>query len=149
MPGPIPDREANLARPRARKGAEQSGLPLTKGVAFPTEVPEPDENWHKIARLIWDGAVSSGQSLYYQNSDWAMLYSICDDITYVKNQGNKRSAQMLATVYAAMTTLLITEGDRRRLRVELEAPEAPVTTEGEQAVEEYKNLLQFPQRAEA
>lgn len=146
MPGPIPERESNLARPRARKGAEQSGPPVTKGTALPTTIPDPDPEWHNIATMLWEGATTSGQSLYYQNSDWAMLYSICDDISYIKNQGGRRSAQMLATVYSAMTSLLLTEGDRRRLRVELEAPEAPVTTEGEAAVAEYQNLLQFPQR---
>lgn len=148
MPGPIPDRESNLARPRSRKGVEQSGPPVTKGVALETTIPEPDENWHPIARMLWDGAITSGQRSFYQNSDYAMLYSLCDDVSYVKNQGYKRSAQMLATIYGAMTTLLITEGDRRRLRVELEHPEPPETTEGQAAVEEYQNLLRLVPRTD-
>jgi hypothetical protein len=142
MPGPVPDREGNLARPRSRKGKEYA-TEVTRGVALPTEPPDPDPEWHPIALMLWEGALSSGQASFYQNSDYAMLYSLCDDISYIKKRG-QRSAQMLATVYSAMTSLLITEGDRRRVRVELDPPVAPIATEGEEALEEYRaQLLQL------
>jgi hypothetical protein len=54
-----------------------------------------------------------------------------------RNLENGRfSAQLFAAVMAASTTLLVTEGDRRRLRVELERASAAVDADEEAAVAE-------------
>lgn len=80
--------------------------------------------------MLWDSLLTSGQSDFYQDSDWAFAYSLCEDLTRYKEplldrDGNpyfKRSGQMLQTIYSAMERLLVTEGDRRRVRVELVPP---------------------------
>lgn len=115
----IPNRSEDLARPRERKGKHI--VPVTKGVARATEIPEMDEDWHDIAKMLWNGMVTSGQADFYQNSDWAYAYSLCDDLSYYKKSG-RRSSQMLAAINSAMGNLLITEGDRRRVRIELDPP---------------------------
>lgn len=115
--GPVPNRSDDLSRDRdARRGA---AAPVTKGQKRAATVPDADPNWHKIAKLIWDGAIESGQTDFYESSDYAMLYSICDDISHYKGM-SKRSGQMLASIMSAMTSLLLTEGDRRRVRLELQ-----------------------------
>lgn len=136
--GPIPNREDDLARPRSRKGSDQQ--PVTKGVARPASIPEADEEWHPIARLLWDSLLESGQQDYYQSSDWAIAYSLCEDLSRYKSS-NKRSGQMAQTIYSAMSDLLVTEGARRRVRIELEAPEPETKPASVVAIEGYKSQL--------
>lgn len=144
IPGPIGNRSDDLARPRERKGGDQ--IPVTKGEARPVTIPEPDENWHEIAKLLWESLKTSGQSDFYQNSDWALAYSICDDLSYYKKplfykdgtEYHKRSGQMLQTIYSAMERLLVSEGDRRRVRIELSAPQVDEDDVGEAAADELE-----------
>jgi hypothetical protein len=129
MPGPVPNRESDLARPRERKGKEQ--VAVTKGLSRPVRIPQADKDWHPIAKMLWDSLKKSGQSDFYEQSDWAFAYSLCEDLSlYKKPSVNrdgeeyfKRSGQMLQTIYSAMERLLVTEGDRRRVRIELHDPE--------------------------
>lgn len=138
MPGPVPNREEDLARPRERKGGDVQSV--THGVLRDVRIPHADKDWHPLAKRLWDGMKTSGQADFMQNSDWAFAYSLMDDLTYYKNSG-KRSSQMLQTIYAAMTSLMITEGDRRRVRLELQAP-ADETQDAELfAIEGYKDAL--------
>ncbi|WP_444875864.1 phage terminase small subunit [Streptomyces achromogenes] len=50
---------------------------------------------------------------------------MCEDLSYCKKSG-KRSGQMLQTIYSAFERLLVAEGDRRRVRIELHEPEPEV-----------------------
>lgn len=136
--GPIPNRSEDLARPRERKGGEQK--PVTNGVARPTKIPNKDQSWHPIARRLWDSVKESGQADFYQQSDWAVLYSLCDDLSHFKNSA-KRSSQMAQTIYAALGNLLVTEGDRRRARIELQQPEPEKTPAAVVAINGYKERL--------
>lgn len=133
--GPIPNREADLARPRERKGKDER--PVTKGELKPVRVPRADPEWHPIAKTLYDSLKKSGQSDFYQQSDWAFAYSLCDDLSYYKS-GYKRSGQMLQSIYSAMERLLVTEGDRRRVRIELHEPEKEQTSAAVLAIADYK-----------
>src|SRR3954451_3454665 len=101
--GPVPNRSDDLARPRERKGGDV--VPVTKGIARPTWIPDPDPAWHPIARQLWDALAVSGQADFYQQSDWALAFSLCDDLSHYKNS-SKRSGQMLQTIYSAMERLV-------------------------------------------
>jgi hypothetical protein len=144
MPGPIPNREADLARPRTRKGKDV--VPVTKGVARKVRIPRADPNWHPIAKMLYKSLKESGQSDWYQNSDWAFAYSLCEDLSEYKNPNvdrngvlyTKRSGQMLQTIYSAMERLLVAEGDRRRVRIELHEPEPEVESAAVLAIADYK-----------
>lgn len=94
---------------------------MTRGTARPAVIPDHDPNWHPIAIQLYIACQDSGQADFYQSSDWAMLWSLCEDLSLYKQSG-KRSAQMLQTIYSTMTSLLVTEGERRRVRIELDAP---------------------------
>jgi hypothetical protein len=52
---------------------------------------------------------------FYESTDWAFLFSICDDMSEYK-----RSAMMFAALDAAFEALLVTEGARRCARIELQ-----------------------------
>jgi hypothetical protein len=134
----IPRREADLARPRARKGKDQR--PVTKGVARPVRVPRADPAWHPIAKKLYDSLKTSGQADFYQNSDWAVAWSICEDLSFYKRM-ERRSGQMLQSIYGALSDLLVTEADRRRLRIELEAPKPEGPSASVTAINDYRKEL--------
>lgn len=138
MPGPVPDREENLARPRSRKGTDQ--MSVSKGTMRPVTVPQVDKDWHPIAKKLWEGLKKSGMADFYQNSDWAYAYSICDDLSDYK-KSSRRSAQMAQVIYSAMTNLGATEADRRRMRIELHEPESAETDAEIFAIAEYQAEL--------
>src|SRR5690349_4262889 len=138
MPGPVPNRSEDLARPRSRRGGDQKDV--TKGAARKVVVPHADPDWHPISRKLWEGLKSSGQADFYQNSDWAIAYSLMDDLSHYKKSG-KRSGQMLQVIMTSLERLLVTEADRRRARIELEAPEPETESVAKVAIEHYKGVL--------
>lgn len=138
MPGPVPNRESDLARPRERKGKDQ--VPVTKGQSRPTTIPRADPEWHPIARMLWDSLKRSGQSDFYEQSDWAVAYSLCEDLSLYKASG-RRSSQMAQVIYSTMSNLLVTEADRRRVRIELHEPEAEEDTASVTAITGAKAKL--------
>ncbi|WP_405799486.1 hypothetical protein [Streptomyces sp. NBC_01506] len=138
--GPIPNREEDLARPRSRKGTDEQDA--KKGLMRKVTVPRADPEWHPIAKQLYDSLKKSGQADFYQQSDWAYAYALCDDLSHYKKSG-KRSAQMAQTLYSALGNLLVTEGDRRRVRLELQEPEAEMTSASVLAIADYKRELGF------
>lgn len=144
--GPVPQREEALARPRSRQGGEQAAQPVTKGVARPTRIPRSDPDWHPIAKMLWKALRESGQTDFYQQSDWAFAYSLCDDLSHYKKpritsdgiEYHKRSPEMLKALLSGMSSLLVTEGDRRRVRVELENPPDDRPSAAVLAIADYK-----------
>ena len=114
--GPIPKRSDERHRRNASERDVVSS-PAAEGV----QAPAADGSWHPIAKRLWRAAKESGQSRFYEPSDWAVLYSLMDDLSYYKS-GSKRSGQMLQTIMSSLSSLLLTEGDRRRLQIELARP---------------------------
>lgn len=106
---------------------------MKRGELRPVNRPEPDPEWHDIAKMMYDSLLDSGQSDFFQSSDWAMAYHICEELSLYKQSGYwsdktgewvpKRNGQILAAINAAFTELLATEGARRRMRIELSEPE--------------------------
>ena len=127
--GPIPNSSRDLSRERDANRGDRG--PITVGTRRPVVIPEPDKDWHPIAIRLYEAARNSGQADFYQESDWAILWSLCEDLSMYKKplinrdgeEYYKRSGQMLQTIMSGLTTLLLTEGDRRRVRLELMEPE--------------------------
>ncbi len=138
MSGPVPQREDSLARPRSRKGKEIR--PVTRGVMYEVTVPEPDPDWHPISLMLWEGIKTSGQSCYMQNSDWAWAWCLCEEMDKYK-RSTKRSSMMAGILYSAMQGLLLTEGERRRVRIELHAPVEDSVPAAVLAIADYKREL--------
>ena len=145
MSGPVPNRSEDLARPRERKGKDI--VPVTKGELRKVRIPAADSKWHPIAKRLYNSLKVSGQADFYQQSDWALAWSICEDLSVYKQprydritgeEYYKRSGQMLQTIYTAMERLLVTEGDRRRVRIELSAPEPEAESAAVLAIADYR-----------
>lgn len=115
MPGPVPKRSD-----QRRRRNVSDGPTLTKGASGGAPaVPEADPEWHRIAADWFESLKDSGQSHYYEASDWATAVYVAEAMSRNLKSG-KFSAQLFQAVQSAMTELLTTEGARRRARVELE-----------------------------
>ena len=114
MPGPVPKRSD--VRRRVNKPEIEIA---TGGRGARVPVPAVDPEWHPIAARWFEALGESGQSEFYEPSDWAhafLLTSVMSRMLFAE----RLSAQLFASVDTASTRLMVTEGDRRRLRVELE-----------------------------
>lgn len=136
----MPKRSNELQRPRERKGVRD---PITYGQLRPVDHSHflPDEEWHPTARMLWDSAFTSGQSDYYQDSDLAVLFHICEELSEYKNS-TRRSAQLLGEISKLMGGLMFTEGDRRQVRLELQAPKDEEKGLEELAHDAYADFFQ-------
>lgn len=130
--GPVPKRSDQRHGHRAKADAE--GIDRAPGAEH-VGVPAADGAWHSIARLWYESLALSGQAFFYEPSDWATAFLIAESISRdLKPQfvGISEATgepiietipmrgASLAAYLKAMTALLVTEGDRRRARLELE-----------------------------
>jgi hypothetical protein len=105
------------------------------------DIPEPDGNWHPIAEQWYASLQTSGQRIFYENSDWAQAYYIADAMSR-SLFATRFSGNLFAAVITATHELLTTEGARRRLRIELERATADHETGIAVAMAEYRNAAQ-------
>lgn len=138
--GPVPNRSDDLARPRERKGSDVQ--PITKGVKRPATIPDADPDWHPIALMLWNSCIESGQADFYESSDYAVLYHVCEDLSRYK-RSDKRSSMMFAALNQALSGLLVTEGDRRRVRLELEGEDTSEDEATDAVMDEYDKGLRL------
>lgn len=116
--GPVPKRSDQVRRTN-NKGAETK-IPVEGTVT----VPEVDQSkWHPLVRELWASLPDSGQSRFYEPSDWAMAAILMEDLSHYM-RSRQRSGVKLSALMSAFTSLLITEGDRRRVRLEIERADA-------------------------
>lgn len=115
--GPVGKRSGQ--RHGHRTKAEQEAVtkvPIAEGALEPEE---PEESWHPIAQRWFRSLGQSGQRVFYEASDWATARYVAEAMSRNLEAG-RFSAQLFAAVMSGMSSLLTTEGDRRRVRVELE-----------------------------
>lgn len=169
--GPVPKRSED----RIRRN-KPDGLGVTKGTMRPVTIPRPDPKWHPIAKRLYKSMSTSGQADFMQNSDWALAYSLCDDLSRYKREEDSRaraqdladkwwsltreeridaglspdtaphvpkggSAMKLQSIYSALDRLMVTEADRRRLRIELQEPTDDVVPAEQAVMDEYRRAL--------
>lgn len=113
--GPVPKRSDQRLRTNDNKD-------IDKVQAFGV-VKKPDlglgDNVHPIIADFWESVGESAQSRYYEASDW-QYFRVCLHFLNQLLRSNKPSAQMLTVVNQMMTDLLVSEGSRRRVRMEIE-----------------------------
>jgi len=111
--GPVPKRSDQRRR---RNKVEIDHAPVT---VSPDEVRGPDcpEELTGLARRWYDSLRRSGQSVFYTDSDWTAAMVIAKAIQRFEE---RPTAHMLTAILSGFGSLAATEGDRRRLRIELE-----------------------------
>jgi hypothetical protein len=131
--GPVPKRSAE------RRRTNEPVIPILQAEgAANVVVPPADPSWHPVA-LAWYGALAgSGQSQLYQPSDWAtavlvaesMSRDLSPQVVGTTEKGDilrdtiPLKGASLSAYLRAFAVLMVTEGDRRRLQLELSRPQA-------------------------
>lgn len=97
-------------------------------------VPQPElvGEHSEVAVRFWAALGESGQGRFFEPSDWAAAELV---VLAIDAFVSRPSANMLASIQSLMTSLLVTEGDRRRARIELER--AGVSSEEPADVSEF------------
>lgn len=140
--GPIPKRSED----RRRRNKATGGVVTAKSGSDGFKPPEAGEHWHPIAVDLWNAALVSGQSVFYEPTDWVMLFSLCEDLSLYKFS-SRRSGQMLQSLMSGFSSLLLTEGDRRRLQIELSraAAESDEVSDGVAEVISWQRMFKQKQ----
>lgn len=140
MHGPLPKRSGT--RLGHVNTSEQNGDHITKAAAAEkVAVPHVNPEWDPMAKRWFKSLAKSGQSVFYEPSDWAYAYFLADQISEYQRNSRGRSSMMLSSILSGMTSLLTTEGDRRRARIELEKAKPPEKSASVVAIETYKSQL--------
>lgn len=133
--GPAPKRSEE----RIRRAEPETGAPTRIDATDLAEVQAPaaDPDWHPVATQLYESLSESAQSFYYEPSDWAYAYTVCEslsldlmpqfvgfeslgeDITRAKMVRIPLKGGSLTAYTKAMSLLGVTETDRRRMGVEI------------------------------
>jgi hypothetical protein len=137
--GPVPKPSDKRLGHRAK--AESDSI-STVPAAVDVEIPEAEELWHPIAQRWFKSLAKSGQHVFFEPSDWAEACFIAEVMSRALIS-DKLSGPVVAAIQAGTSRLLATEGDRRRLRIELERA-SPIDADEEAAVtalDQYRRRL--------
>ncbi|WP_456341341.1 phage terminase small subunit [Streptomyces tendae] len=118
--GPIGKRSEERMGHRSKEEKDS----ITKAPSGPPtdlpDLPDADPLWHPIAADWYLSLRDSGQAAFYQPSDWAVARYAADLMSKVLLSERGPNGQLVAALNSVMSSLLTTEGDRRRARMELE-----------------------------
>lgn len=117
--GPVPKRSDRRIRRNKENGTVEK-IP----VIGPVEVPDLGfDDPHPIVEDLYRSLTESAQSKYYEPSDWQyarLALHFADQLL----KSPKPNGQILSVVNQMFTSLLVSEGDRRRVQLEIERNEA-------------------------
>ncbi len=134
--GPVPKRSDQRRR---RNKPEVDTETVTASGAV--RRPAASKGWHPIARGWYEALGKSAQSRFYEPSDWHSA-RLCAEIMSKVAMGDDVSSAEIGAMSKLMSELLVTEGSRRRVRLEIErtaaAGKAPA---GVTAIDEYRRRL--------
>lgn len=126
MPGPVPKRDDQRIR-RNKPDLQTDTVTMIGPVVIP---PLGIEDPHPLTYDMYEAMKDSGQARYYEPSDWAyarFALHFADDLL----KSGKPSSMMLQQVNSMLSDLLLAEGQRRRVRMEVERG----NTEGAQVID--------------
>lgn len=132
-------------RTAAEKAAARDGVLTEEQVDFladPVVAPAGNPRWHPVALAWYESLKLSGQSTFYEPSDWAFALILGETLSrelrpQVIGMSHDREGDAeplmsevpirgasLTSIMRGMSLLLVSEGDRRRLKLEIERGEA-------------------------
>lgn len=134
--GPIPKRSEERRRRNARTEAGESVEVeelVIVGEAPYLSAPEANPDWDVLAIELYEAALDSAQAVYYEPSDIAALRLLCESISRdlgeqfvgATEEGGPiyeripMKGASLSAYLKAFGSLMLLEGDRRRLRLEI------------------------------
>lgn len=131
MPGPLPKRIEERRRRNAVPG--ETVVAMDGAVAIPKL---PERGIDPVARLWFESLKDSGQSLFFEPSDWALAVVATRVLT--KALRPESPASMMGQAWAMMDGLLTTERGRRKARLQVQRGIAEKPAEGPTAIDKYR-----------
>lgn len=133
MPGPPPKKAAERRR-RNKPEVETEIIDVEAYLSQEVVEPEPIEDWHPLAIDMYNSVRLSGQRLFMEPSDWALLRLTCESLSRdllpqvvgITEEGKVVHATIplkgtsLSAYMKVFTSLMVAEGDRRKVRLEFE-----------------------------
>lgn len=114
--GPVPKRSED------RQRTNEPEVPIEKVEAYgEVEIPDLDLpiDTHPMVLDFYQSLIKSAQSRYFEPSDWEYARITCFVLNNILNNPKRPNSELFKAVQSAMSNLLVTEGDRRRLRLEV------------------------------
>lgn len=152
--GPIPERTSDLV---GNHSAERANVTTARsGSDQPVSQPPPNPDWHPLAKSWYASFGASGQKVWYEPSDWMQLTlaaeqlsrELSEKVLSVTMHGEKVygtgpiTASTLSAVNSIAVRLLATEGDRRRMRIELTRGHEPKVADEVEARRKRREEMQ-------
>jgi hypothetical protein len=143
MSGPIPKRDDQ----RIRRNTPD--VPVDKVTAI-GRVPIPNldiAHAHQLVVDLYESLKNSAQNRFYESSDWAyarlVMYALNEELTATWKDGSPKpmSAVKLQVINQMMASLMMTEGERRRARLEIERDQTGASGEVVQISDLFKQRL--------
>lgn len=134
--GPVPKRSTER-----RRRNKESKVETAPAVVADVAIPKANTRWHPIARDWFTSLSESGQSQFYEPSDWQAARYVAEAMSRNLKQTTRFSAVMFAAVWSAMGDLLSTEAARRRVRMEIERGAVDEAPAGVTAISDYRRRL--------
>lgn len=145
-----------LAAMAAAEGIDLPGRPTKAVLAEALVDVGADPEWHPVAKAWFESLADSGQSEFYQPSDWAVARLLAEamsrdlkpQIVGMTEDGDPiaysrpLNGASISAYLKGFSTLLVTEADRRRVQLELQSPKQPEPVPGADAVsilDDYRN----------
>lgn len=79
---------------------------------------------HQLVIDMYNSIRESAAVQYYEPTDWQVarltLYTLNEELIAARHQGKPIGAMKLTAINQLLSSLLLTEGDRRRVRLEIE-----------------------------
>lgn len=116
--------------PAPKRAAERHGhralddVPAQVDQPGAVRIPAPLKGWNAQARAWYLSLAKSGQSKFYEPSDWANA-RFCAGLMTQLFAGDTVNAQLVGQIRGIMTDLLVTEGSRRRAGLEIVRKDTP------------------------
>lgn len=120
--GPVGNRSDQQGRRKQGKEDGPEDIPVTevpRMTGEPVAAPPLGFVTHDLAMGWYASLAESAQSLYFEPSDWQLARVTAMELGRMLNQG-KPSGQLFTALWTATGDLLSTEGQRRRLRFEID-----------------------------
>jgi hypothetical protein len=152
--GPVPKRSDQ----RRRKNKPAGPDVVEADGAAEVETPVASPEWHPVAVRWFESLALSGQSHFYEPSDWAAAYVLAESMSREMNpqpmtvgHGEHAFIEMvslppkgasLAAWLKGMSVLLVTEGDRRRVAMELTRPKSDEVPADVANFDEFRRRLE-------
>jgi hypothetical protein len=115
MPGPVPKRSDE----RIRRNKPEIPIDKIRTIAAYTPPVLDMDDPHPLTRAMYQSLLDSAQARYFEPSDWAYAKFTMRFVDGLL-RSSRPSAIMLGQVNQMLTALLMTESERRRVRIEVE-----------------------------